>query len=95
MRGFPMFAAFVAFAVPAWADEQPVVLKDAPGIEQITANCSGCHSLDYVRMNAPFITAEGWKAEVAKMRAAYGAAIDDEDSAKIAAYLAANYGPAS
>ncbi len=95
MRSMIVIAGIVALALPALADEQPVVLKEAPGLVQITVNCSGCHSLDYVRMNAPFLTADAWKAEVGKMRAAYGAAIDDEDSAKIIAYLAANYGPAS
>ncbi len=95
MRAMIALTAIVAFALPAFADEQPVPLKPAPGVEVITANCSGCHSLDYVRMNAPFLTADGWKAEVSKMRAAYGAPVDDEDSAKIIAYLAANYGPAS
>ncbi len=77
------------------ADEQAVVLRDGAGLAEITANCSGCHSLDYVRMNAPFIAPDTWKAELAKMRTAYGAQIDDEDIAKIQAYLVANYGPAT
>ena len=91
-------AAALAVAAPlvhSRANEQPVDLKPGAGLAEITSNCSGCHSLDYVRMNAPFLTQEAWKAEIAKMRAAYGAPVDDEDSAKILAYLAANYGPAS
>jgi mono/diheme cytochrome c family protein len=93
MRRVFGLAAFAAFIAPALAEEPPVLLKAGPGLEEITANCSGCHSLDYVRMNAPFLNADGWKAEVSKMRVAYGAPVDDEDSAKIVAYLAANYGP--
>ncbi len=81
-------------AVPARAEEQPITLKDAPGLSEIAANCQGCHSLDYVRMNAPFIAPDVWKAEITKMRVAYGAPIDDDDTAKIVAYLAANYGKA-
>lgn len=82
-------------AIIARADEQPVELKDAPGIAEIGANCQGCHSLDYVRMNAPFIAPETWKAEITKMRIAYGAQIDDADTAKIIAYLTTNYGAKS
>jgi mono/diheme cytochrome c family protein len=88
--------AFLALsAVLVRADEQPIVLKQATGLAELTANCQGCHSLDYVRMNAPFITPDTWKAEITKMRAAYGAQIDDEDTGKILAYLSANYGPAN
>jgi len=45
-------------------------------------------------MNAPFLGAEAWKAEVTKMRNAYGAPVTDSDAATIVAYLASNYGPA-
>lgn len=85
------FLAVSAFL--ARADEQPIVLKNAPGVDEISANCQGCHSLDYVRMNAPFIAPDTWKAEITKMRVAYGAQIDESDTAKIVAYLATNYGP--
>lgn len=86
-------AFLAASAIIARADEQPIVLKDAPGLAELSANCQGCHSLDYVSMNAPFIAPDTWKAEITKMRAAYGAQIDDEDSGKVLAYLVANYGP--
>lgn len=85
--------ALLLTAAPALAAEQPVTLKPGAGLEQVEQNCSGCHSLDYVRMNAPFLSRDNWKAEVTKMRVAYGAAIDDADSAKIVAYLTANYSP--
>jgi mono/diheme cytochrome c family protein len=87
-------AFLAASAIIAQADEQPVVMKEAPGLTELVANCQGCHSLDYIKMNAPFIAPETWKAEIAKMRGAYGAPIDDEDTAKVLAYLIANYGPA-
>ncbi len=79
---------------PAFADEQPVELKPGPGLDTVNANCGGCHSLDYIRMNSPFLTAADWKAEVGKMRAAFGAPVDEADAATIATYLADNYGTA-
>lgn len=87
----PLLAAFLLLASPALAAEQTVTLKPGPGLDAVEQNCSGCHSLDYVQMNSPFLTADGWKAEIAKMRGGYGAPVDDEDAGKIAAYLATNY----
>ena len=56
-----------AMAVPAGAEEQPVQLKDAPGLDKVEANCAACHSLDYVQMNSPFPSAKVWDATVTKM----------------------------
>ncbi len=88
-------AAPPLWLMPAHADEPSVDLKPGPGVAEVTANCSGCHSLDYVRMNAPFLSPDAWKAEVTKMRTAFGAPVDDADTAKILTYLSANYGPGS
>lgn len=90
-----VFAAIVLLAlavVPARADEQPVELKPGPGQDIVQNECNVCHSLDYIRMNSPFLTADGWKAEVTKMRTAFGAPIDDADADAILKYLSANYG---
>jgi mono/diheme cytochrome c family protein len=92
-----LFALLLAAAwlpTAARAAEPTITLKSGPGSELMEQNCSGCHSLDYVRMNAPFLTVDGWKAEVGKMRAAYAAQMDDADAARIIAYLTASYGPA-
>jgi uncharacterized protein (DUF697 family) len=43
-------------------------------------------------MNSVFLTPDAWKAEVAKMREAYGAPIDDDTAAAIVKYLSATYG---
>jgi mono/diheme cytochrome c family protein len=86
----PVVAALV-MATPAFAAEQEVTLRPGPGVELMAQHCAACHSADYVRTNAPFLTAEVWKAEVTKMRVAYGAPIDDDDAARIVAYLAATY----
>jgi len=76
----------------AAAGEEPVKLKQAPGLDKVEANCAACHSLDYVQMNSPFLDGAGWKAEVAKMINAYGAPIGPDDARIIADYLEANYG---
>jgi mono/diheme cytochrome c family protein len=77
---------------PAWADEKPVQLKSAPGRDKVEANCAACHSLDYVVMNSPFLTAAQWDASVAKMINVFGAPIDSADAKAIVDYLKANYG---
>lgn len=76
----------------AIAAETPVTLKDAPGRDTVEAMCAGCHSLDYIPLNSPFMNKQTWTAEVAKMVNAYGAPIPQDAAAKIADYLAANYG---
>lgn len=68
-------------------------LKHGAGQDTVEANCSACHSLDYVKMNAPFLTEAVWKAEVAKMRTVFGSPIDDAVAAEIVQYLTAQYGP--
>jgi mono/diheme cytochrome c family protein len=88
-----VFALFVlSLSAPALADEQPIDLKKAPGLDVVEGNCAACHSLDYVQMNSPFLNAAGWDAEVSKMIKLFGAPISDEDAKKIADYLKANYG---
>jgi mono/diheme cytochrome c family protein len=79
-------------AIGAAADEKPIALKKAPGLDVVERNCAGCHSLDYIQMNSPFLNAAGWDAEVTKMIKVYGAPIDDADAKAIADYLKANYG---
>jgi mono/diheme cytochrome c family protein len=82
----------LALATPALADEKPVALKQAPGLDKVEANCTACHSLDYIVMNSPYPNAALWDAEVTKMIKAYGAPIDDADAKAIAEYLRKNYG---
>src|SRR4029079_7697420 len=81
-----------ALAIPVAAEEKPVELKKAPGLDKVEGNCSGCHSLDYIVMNSPFPNAALWDAEVTKMIKAFGAPISDGDAKVIADYLKANYG---
>jgi hypothetical protein len=92
MRAFIIALFAAAIALPAVAEEKPVDLKKAPGLDKVEANCSGCHSLDYILMNSPYPSAALWDAEVTKMIKAFGAPIADADAKTIADYLKKNYG---
>ena len=89
---FPGAAAAVIAMTGAWAAEAPISLKDAPGRAMVENLCGGCHSLDYIRINAPFMNRQTWTAEVNKMINAFSAPIAQNDAAAIIDYLAANYG---
>jgi mono/diheme cytochrome c family protein len=92
MRTLIIALAATLIAIPAVAQEKPVELKKAPGLDKVEGNCSGCHSLDYIVMNSPYPNAALWDAEVAKMIKAFGAPISDADAKVIADYLKKNYG---
>ena len=82
----------IACVSAAVAAEQTVALKNAPSRDVVEAMCAGCHSLDYIAQNSPFMNRVAWTAEVNKMIQAYGAPIPQPDAAKIVDYLSANYG---
>ena len=85
-------AMFVALAAGgATAADTPAPLKPGAGDDLANAYCNACHTSDYIVMNSTFLTPDAWKAEVAKMRTAFGAPMDDATAAQIAAYLAAHY----
>ena len=92
MRAVLALCAVASLAGAAVAAERPVVLKDAQGRTAVENFCSGCHSLDYIRINAPFMNRQTWTAEVNKMIQAFGAPISQQDAAAIIDYLSANYG---
>jgi sulfite dehydrogenase (cytochrome) subunit B len=82
------------FRTPTLAGEQPIALKDGPGREVVEMKCGICHSLDYVRMNSPFLDEKSWQAEVAKMVSAFGAPLEPEQAKTAVDYLVSNYGNA-
>lgn len=84
-----LWAGMTAGAV---AEEQPVSLKKAAGVDSVESNCGTCHSLDYVQMNSPFPNRQLWTAEVNKMIKVFGAPIDEPDAKAIIDYLSKNYG---
>ena len=83
--------ALMLAAGAAAAQEEKVVLKDAPGRDK-AQQCLACHSLDYIQMNSRFLDKAGWTASVNKMINAFGAPIAKEDVEAIATYLSENYG---
>ena len=85
-----LFAALLAG--PVNAQEKPIDLKKAPGLDSVQNFCAACHSLDYIQMNSPYPNAAMWDAEVTKMIKAYGAPINEADAKAIADYLKKNYG---
>jgi len=92
MRIFTIALLAAVLALPAFADETQIKLKQAPGVDKVEGNCAACHSLDYIQMNSPFLNAATWDAEVTKMIKAMGAPISDADAAAIKEYLIKNYG---
>jgi hypothetical protein len=92
MRSICIAIMMAFIVIPAAADEKPVRLTQAPGLDKVEANCGACHSLDYIPMNSPFLNVDGWDAEVAKMINAFGAPIGQADAKVIADYLKKNYG---
>lgn len=92
MRSTATAILCAAMTTAAIGAEKPIHLKQAPGLDKVEANCTACHSLDYVQMNSNFLNAAGWNAEVAKMINAFGAPISPTDAKIIAEYLTANYG---
>jgi mono/diheme cytochrome c family protein len=92
MRTIAIALVATIFASHAMADEKPVQLKKAEGLDKVEGNCASCHSFDYVLMNSPFPNATVWDATVTKMIKAFGAPIDEADAKTIAEYLKKNYG---
>lgn len=87
--------AVLLLAAPASvgaADESSLKLADGPGRELVQANCSMCHSVDYIVMNSPFQDVPAWEKTVNKMIKVYGAPLSPEDAAAIVKYLGEHYG---
>lgn len=92
MRALLLLTSLTLAAGIVVAAEQRVVLKEGPGRDKVEANCTQCHSLDYILGNSPFMTRQVWDAEVTKMIKVFGAPISDADAKEIAEYLTKNYG---
>jgi cytochrome c5 len=94
LRKLPLLAITLATlaAASACADETKIKLPAGPESVTVRANCSVCHSLDYLQMNSKFMDKAAWEAEVRKMVKVMGAPISAEDSARIVDYLTRNFG---
>jgi sulfite dehydrogenase (cytochrome) subunit B len=70
----------------------PVDIKAGAGADKNGANCTACHSLDYIRSNSPFLSPASWDAEVSKMINPSGYRSAQQTLKMIVDYFAANYG---
>ena len=94
MKTATLAFAIILAALPAAAQEGGVTLKKGPGLDVVETNCGSCHTLDYIRMNSPFMDEKAWDASVTKMIKAFGAPIDQANVKPIVEYLAKHYGKA-
>jgi cytochrome c5 len=84
-----VLAASIATAA---ADETSIRLTEGPGIAQVQASCSMCHSLDYILMNSPFQDKTAWEKTVNKMVKVMGAPLTADELNIVVAYLDSHYG---
>jgi len=87
-----LYLLLLVISLPAFAGEEQIRLKEAPGRSLVEANCSMCHSLDYIPMNSPFLDRKGWEASVNKMIKIMGAPVAEADVQNIVDYLVSQYG---
>jgi hypothetical protein len=91
-------AALLAAGAPGAAGlridlpQETATLKQGPGFDLTNAQCSICHSAEYIISQPRGKPLAFWKAEVEKMKKAYGAPIPDDDIQPVADYLTRNYG---
>lgn len=71
--------------------DETAEFRPGPGVELAQANCTACHSADYINTQPPRMGPSFWEAEVKKMKKTYGAPIEDADLKGIADYLSATY----
>ena len=63
-----------------------------PGYAKAQANCTMCHSAEYMRMQPPTAARPYWDAMVHRMKVVFKAPVADEDMPEIVDYLAKTYG---
>jgi len=78
----------------ARAGEESIRLVDGEARDLTATSCVTCHSLDYIRMNAPLMNRATWQKSVHKMIDKFGAPIAPEDVARIIDYLSEHYSAA-
>ncbi len=63
-----------------------------PGYAKAQANCTMCHSAEYMRYQPPNAARPYWDAMVHRMKAVFKAPIAEADMPEIVDYLARTYG---
>lgn len=92
IAAFASLAALPAAGLKIELPPETARLKAAPGSDLATAQCTTCHSADYVITQPPGKPMAFWKAEVEKMKKVYGAPIADDQIEPLAQYLMRAYG---
>jgi len=92
-----LIAATLAVGLPAKEISLPtetifLTASPMPGYSTASAYCVTCHSSDYVKYQPPTLTRANWRAEVTKMKKAYGAPIPDDQIDPIVDYLVKTFG---
>ena len=63
-----------------------------PGYAKVQQNCVACHSAEYGAYQPPTAPRAYWDAMVKRMKAVFGAPLDDADMPLIVDYLVRTYG---
>ncbi|CAA2136759.1 cytochrome c [Hyphomicrobium sp. ghe19] len=94
------FALAVAASTATFAGSKEYTLPDETatltkspdaGYEKAEANCTACHSVDYINTQPRGKGKDFWNAVVNKMMHVYGAPVDEADVPAIVDYLSKNY----
>jgi hypothetical protein len=81
-----------ALAADKWElPKETAKFRPGPKVEVVVANCSMCHSADYISTQPP-MPRKSWQATVDKMRSKYAAPIQTNNVEAIVNYLTATYG---
>jgi sulfite dehydrogenase (cytochrome) subunit B len=89
---YMIFGPIVVLLAVSVEAQENVALKPGVGRGVVERHCNACHSLDYLRINAPFLNRQGWETEVNKMVTVFAAPIGPTDTKIIVDYLVTNYG---
>jgi hypothetical protein len=106
IRFFSFAAAAAAAALLAFSAGAPAVVKTMqtppdtvvltpsalPGYAKAQAQCTSCHSAEYLLYQPPNASRAYWDAMVHRMKAVFHAPVADADMPDIVDYLAATYG---
>ena len=66
--------------------------SEMPGYAKAQANCTSCHSAEYMRYQPPTAPRGYWDAMVHRMKAVFHAPVPEEDMPLLVDYLVKTYG---
>jgi sulfite dehydrogenase (cytochrome) subunit B len=69
-----------------------LVPSELPGYQKALADCTGCHSAEYMRYQPSSAPRAYWEAMVRRMKMVFKAPVDEADIPAIVDYLVRTYG---